>query len=297
MALKYDIISPMLINHCFKANRVWDEPAAAVRRGFLAAVFILVFTSCIACRFPAAAGDGHNAGGGDDAELKMALDSALARPSEREIITGIKEACAGLDSIEAELTAFEIFFIIQKRGECPKRFSEFEKLQETSGDEYLKSYYSQLALLYSSFVNHALGSEILTAKERAVAPGHKIELTGLLRDKYHASFEAAKKDAEARKNSADFISYLEKKCGGQEGGGASFSGAEIGEKITDAFKSASSDGRLMKLIGRRYLLTLMIYKNVSAYADAQTKKKAVKLVRDNFPGKLFDICFPAGISE
>ncbi|HBC76443.1 MAG TPA: hypothetical protein DC017_16650 [Candidatus Wallbacteria bacterium] len=275
-------------------KKVWNEPAAAIRRGILAAVFILVFVSCIACRFPAAAKeDGRSS---DYTGLKSAIDSALSRPSEREVITGIKEACAGLDSIEAELTAFEIFFIIQKREECPKRFSEFEKLLETAGDEYLKSYYSQLALLYSSFVNHALGSEVLTAKERAVAPAHKIELTGLLRYKYLASIEAAKKDAAARKTSADFISYLEKKCGWREDGVAS-GGSETGEKIAAAFKTAASDGRLMKLIGRRYLLTLMVYKSVSSYGDAQSKKKAAKLVKDNFPRKLFEICFPAGISE
>jgi hypothetical protein len=278
----------------FTAPARFKKTAATFRRHFLTAVFILVFASCIACRFPAAAKeDGRSS---DYAGFKTALDSALARSSEREIINGIKEACAGLDSIEAELAAFEILFIIQKRGECPKRFSEFEKLLETARDEYLKSYYSQLALLYSSFVNHALGSEVLTAKERAVAPGHKIELTGLLRDKYRASFEEAKKDAEARKNSADFISYLEKKCGVRQDG-ITAGGAEAGEKITDAFKSAASDGRLMKLMGRRYLLTLMVYKNVSAYGDARTKKKAAGLIKDNFPRKLFDICFPAGISE
>lgn len=294
MPLKYDIISPMLINHSFKMKKVWSEPAAAVRRGFITAVFVLVFASCITCLCPAAAREGG--GNMDRAGFKLAIDSALSRPSGREVITGIKEACAGLDSIEAELAAFEILFIIQKRAECPKRFSEFEKLLETAGDEYLKSYYSQLALLYSSFVNHALGSEVLAARERAVAPGHKIELTGLLRDKYQASIEAAKKDAAARKNSSDFISYLEKKCGWREDDGAS-GGAEAGEKIAAAFKTAASDGRLMKLIARRYLLTLMVYKSVSTYGDAQSKKKAAKLVKDNFPSKLFAICFPAGISE
>lgn len=279
----------MLINHCFKAGILSSGPAAAVRRGFIASVFIMVFVTCIAWHFPSSAQNDLKEGG---AEFKTAVDSAIARPQEREVISGIRDACAGPDSIEAELTAFEILFIIQKRGECPKRFSEFEKLIETISDEYLKSYYSQIAILYSSFANHALGSEVLHSKARAVAPGRRIELTGLLSDKYRAAIEAAKKDAEARKKSADFISYLEKKCGVNDEGGA-----ETGEKITEAFKAAALDARLLKLIGRRYLLTLMIYKNVAVNGDAQAKKKAVKLIRDNFPAKLFDICFPAGISE
>lgn len=231
--------------------------------------------------------------------VKAALDSALEQTSQKKAGDAVRSAFASLDSTEAALAAFEVLFLARFRDESLKSFSEFEKSVEAQADGPRKSEYLQIAAVYSAFVNHALGSEVIPFKPATVKPAEKIPLAAALCDKYRALSDAARNDAKARSESTDFISYLEKKCGAVSAGDAEGAAARAEELAARALSGADkkAGGRAVELARRRYLFSLMVFKAVSGSGDERAGKTAAALVRELFPDKLFRAYFPAGSPE
>ncbi len=154
-------------------------------------------------------------GSADDAvwrssAFKAALNEAFISGDALLITSAIDQFGKKSSSAEIELMKFEVLFLAQKHSAYPKHFIEFTRHSETEPDARLKSFYSELAYVYGYFVNYALNSELLKLKKEKNSVKYNIEILAKLSEKYLKRFEAARKDSENRKKSADFISYLEK---------------------------------------------------------------------------------------
>jgi hypothetical protein len=231
--------------------------------------------------------------------LKDAIDRAAAETNADSAVKIIRTACAQQESIETELIIFEFLFLTQKHGRYNDNFNEFVKLAGAHKDKYLKNHYQRIAELYSTFVNYALNRDELIIKsesaiKRTPAAKDKNDILHLLHNKYSAAFEAAKKDAAMRKTSPDFISYLEKKCAGKapEGSEPAAETSDGGDLIVNAFKEMAADRRASKLIERRSLLLLMIYKNIRESADDFHKQLIISLIRKNIAETLINKVVP-----
>ncbi len=229
--------------------------------------------------------------------LKAAIDRAAAETDADSAVKIIQAACAQQESIETELVIFEFLFLTQKHGRYKDNFNEFVKLAGAHKDDYLKSHYQRIARLYSAFVNYALNRDELIIKnesaiKRTPAAKDKTDILQLLHNKYSAAFEAAKKDAAMRKNSPDFISYLEKKCADKKAGGSLEAETDGGDLIVNAFKEMAADRRASKLIERRSLLLLMIYKNIRESADAFSSQLIIQLIKKNIAESIINLVVP-----
>ncbi len=225
--------------------------------------------------------------------LKTAIELAIAEDSAEAAEKIIRTACANLDSIETELIIFEFLFLTQRHGRYADNFYKFVKLSDACGDEYLKNYYQRIAKLYSAFVNYALNRDELSVK-----PGpevwHKNDILRLLYNKYSAALAEAKKDAALRKASPDFISYLEKKCAAKAPleGNLAVQTSDSGRNIARAFKIITADARAVRLIERRGLLLLMIYKNIRDTAGDFHKQLIISMAQKNIAEKLINKVVP-----
>lgn len=230
--------------------------------------------------------------------LKAVIDRAAAETDANAAVKIIQAACAQQESIETELVIFEFLFLTQKHGRYKDNFNEFVKLAGAHKDDYLKSHYQRIARLYSAFVNYALNRDELIIKnesaiKRTPAAKDKTDILRLLHNKYSAAFEAAKKDAAMRKTSPDFISYLEKKCADKKTDGGSPEAETAGDDfIVKAFKEMAADRRASKLIERRSLLLLMIYKNIRESADAFSSQLIIKLIKKNIAESIINLVIP-----
>ncbi|HPG56847.1 MAG TPA: hypothetical protein PKW98_03425 [Candidatus Wallbacteria bacterium] len=224
-------------------------------------------------------------GSADDAvwrssAFKAALNEAFISGDALLITSAIDQFGKKSSSAEIELMKFEVLFLAQKHSAYPKHFIEFTRHSETEPDVRLKSFYSELAYVYGYFVNYALNSELLKLKKEKNSVKYNIEILAKLSEKYLKRFEAARKDSENRKKSADFISYLEKKCADSEphDGGANDSARS---DFARQFEKYAQKSENLRLISCRYLLLLMLHKNLKG--GGRVEKTAASLITGLFP--------------
>ncbi len=274
---------------------------------YLLAAILIIFLFPLTSPSATATSEISNAAGGNksniadkngvELNLKAAIDNAASEKDTDRAVKIIRAACGHQESIETELVIFEFLFLTQRHGRYNDNFNEFVKLAGAHKDEYLKNYYYRIARLYSTFVNYALNRDELIIKSESGIKGtpaakDKTDILQLLHNKYSAAFEAAKKDAAMRKTSPDFISYLEKKCADRKVDGTTEMESIDGGLIVKVFKEMAADGRASKLIERRSLLLLMIYKNIRESADTFSNQLIIKLIKKNIAESIINLVVP-----
>ncbi len=194
-----------------------------------------------------------------------------------------------LDSHEIELSIFEILFLCQKHNEYEFFFNAFVKKIENINNNNDKNFYSQIALLYQAFVNHAMNEDRIKPLKSLKINKTKLTIFNLLGEKYAAAYASSREEAAKRKNSPDFISYLEKKCNDtiiNDNHNYDSPDTAHKEKIYDAIKEFMSNSENLRLLQKRYLLMLMIYKNIKLSNDDFNRKLIIQLIKKSFPDEL-----------
>lgn len=219
--------------------------------------------------------------------FKAALNEAFISGDALLMTSAIDQFGRGTSSAEIELMKFEVLFLAQKHSAYPEHFIEFTRLSETEPDAGLKSFYAEIAYVYGYFVNYALGRELLKLNKEKNGFKYSIEILAKLSERYLKRFEAVRKDSENRKKSADFISYLEKKCADSEPPDDGGPNTPAGEDFARQFEKYAQKSENLRLISCRYLLLLMLHKNLKG-GGGQVEKTADSLINGLFPPAIIE---------